>query len=308
MAQREAIEQFRRKYHEGLQCHSFDCTIEDDIEKLAKTCKTVSFFNDIQLLVVKNAFISKETAESFFQSMTPTTIATLRDLIILTSANEDEKGLQKKHKKLTQLLLKGKPATYFPLPSDRELPQWIQHECTRQGAIITPEAARALAHATGNDTWSIAQELQKLIAFAGNQTITLQDVSFLVQGTIEGNVFALTDALASGDRLKASALLFRELSIGQDPAHLLGLLAWQSRALLSVHDLAQRGTSAQEIARITKLHPFMVGKVMKNILHHNLVALKHSHEALATLDRKMKSGESDLVHELYAFLLSYAST
>ncbi len=296
-----AIRQFQAKHPERVSLTRCDCSENGAKELLEGACKTTSFFDDLHLVVLAYPFHSATTAAWVADVLAASGAATARDLVVLATADGTKAALTKLHRELAALLLSGSPVKEFKPLAASELPAWIIAACADRGGSIAPQAVAALA-ALGVSTEQLAQELDKLCAYAPERTITAADVALLVpMAREEANAFALTDALATGDRPRAAALLYQQLATGGDPYRVLALIAWQLRTLLTVQDLRSRGVTPSAIAQTSGLKPFVVTKALRAAPHSSLRA---AYRDLCALDVSAKSGVGDLAGDLFSFLLA----
>lgn len=105
------------------------------------------------------------------------------------------------------------------------------------GAQIDADAAEELATTLNGELARIRTEVEKLATYAGkSRRITLDDVDALVAGEQRYSVWQLADMLAARDRKRALVFLDSLLREGQQPAQLVGALAWMYRKLIQAHE------------------------------------------------------------------------
>jgi DNA polymerase-3 subunit delta len=118
---------------------------------------------------------------------------------------------------------------------------WVIAEVRRRGKQIDPAAAHWLVERqAGADLMRLESEVEKLALYVGDAPrIRKEDIQAITPRTKEETVWALTDAVARGDRATAVSVV-RELvhRQGEAPMGLLALLAsqvrliWQTKVLL----------------------------------------------------------------------------
>jgi DNA polymerase-3 subunit delta len=110
------------------------------------------------------------------------------------------------------------------------------------------DAARELVDALGGDLMLIANELEKLLLYAGEQKrVTLADVETMVLAAKQRSVFELTDAISARDRARALEILQAMLATGAGEEAAIGhlyLLAKTFRQMLVVAEKNVRDTRA----------------------------------------------------------------
>lgn len=321
--QEKIVAEYKKKHENGLAFYSLDFSDNPntELEKFDNILKTVSFFNEKQLIVLKNAFVS---SDKIIELIKKWNLAGDKEKIIVISENGSEAGLNKKSKKLFALLSMNHPPTgglvkSFDLLAGKQLENWVTKEAEIAGAKFEPAAARKLVEFAGNDSWRLAVEIEKLanhargLAAAGNAAdaigrITEKDVELLVSPAVDLNIFEAIEAIASKNRGRAMYFLNKHLSNGEDPYYLFSMVIYQFRNLLRVKSLADNLIGAvvtpDAIARKTGLHPFVAKKAVEQARKFELSELKQKFTSLADYDVAIKNGGIDIVDCLYQIALS----
>ena len=120
-------------------------------------------------------------------------------------------------------------------------------EMARQtGVELERDAAEELADILNGDLAHIRTELAKLAAYAGERRrITRADVEALVVSAKKYSVWQLAEVLAGGQRARALEFLDSLLREGEQPAALVGAMAWMYRKLIEVQELPARASAWQ---------------------------------------------------------------
>ncbi|MCX6785847.1 MAG: DNA polymerase III subunit delta [Candidatus Komeilibacteria bacterium] len=172
-----------------------------------------------------------------------------------------------------------------PIP----LTAWLKNYLNNNQGKISPAALQLLLAYLGNNLWQITGELDKLIAYKNGGEISETDVKTFVAAKINENIFALTDAVAGGNKALAVKLLQEQLAGGLNEIYLLTMLTRQFRLIAQMMPLAAAGQSESAIARLTKLHPFVVKKTLLLTKKFTLEKLKNIYGRLIKLDGQFKS-------------------
>lgn len=123
------------------------------------------------------------------------------------------------------------------------------------GAEIDREAATLLAEILNGAPARMRIELEKLAAYAqGRGPITAADVETLVVAARKNTVWQFTEMLAGRKRSVAFAFLDNLLRDGEQPAMIVGALAWTYRKLIEARDLPAQ-TSGFQAARQLGIRP-----------------------------------------------------
>ena len=122
----------------------------------------------------------------------------------------------------------------FP-PAGRRAVPVVDREARQSGKNLTLAAAQRLVEMVGNNLAELTQELEKLALFAGPEnTLTPALVTQLASHSRTYNIFALVDALGTPGFHQRLTTLGQLLDLGEHPAKILGMLAWQVRLLIRV--------------------------------------------------------------------------
>ncbi len=180
-------------------------------------------------------------------------------------------------------------ARLFTPPKGERLDEWLVKRAGAAGVRLAPDAARLLAVEVGENLRLLAAEVDKLATYAGaGGTITAKDVRALTPAAHTARVFDLTDALARRDRTRALALLHELLAAGESPFGIIALTAFQTRALLQVKTLAERGLRPYEIAQSAGMAPYVVEKSLPLARQFTFAQLEAAHHALLDVDMALK--------------------
>ncbi len=116
------------------------------------------------------------------------------------------------------------------------------------GKVVDGGAEARLAELVGDDARTLAGEVAKLVAFAGDRKkITAADVDSVVTRVASDPFFALGNAVEAGDLPRAVAVLGRSLADGASPFMLLGSLASTVRRLLVERERGRKAAGDRRI-------------------------------------------------------------
>ncbi len=174
-------------------------------------------------------------------------------------------------------------------PKGAQLEDWLIRRAGAAGVRLVPDAARLLAAEVGGNLRVLASEIDKLATYAGRDgTICVDEVRMLTSASGQVRVFDLTDALARRDRSRALRLLHELLSAGESPLGIVALTAYQTRTLLQVKSLAERGLRPPQIATAAGIAPFVAEKSLALARQLTFGQLEGAHRALLEIDTGLK--------------------
>ena len=174
------------------------------------------------------------------------------------------------------------------LSAPKRVSPWIEAEARRLKVDIERAAVDRLADIIGSDLARLGLALQQLSLYAGERSVTVDDVDDLIADTRERSVFELTTAIADRDQLralKAVAGLFdqRQSSIG-----VVMMLGRHMRQL----GLCQAGQAENmgkgDLAKHVGVPPFVLDKLSQQSRHYSVRAVAQSLTLLGDADRALK--------------------
>lgn len=181
----------------------------------------------------------------------------------------------------------------FPAMSDAETETWLMKQAKLHQGSLTQSAATRLVAVIGIDSWRLAAELEKLIAYAGGRPIEAADIDQMVTGEYSHDIFALTDSLGQRQTARALDLISRALLSGTSPLALVATLARHVTNLWAVKAAEQRGLPPAAIAGELNLHPYVVQKSLAQSQRFTAEELRQLHHQLLLIDHELKSTSLD---------------
>ncbi|HHE45981.1 MAG TPA: hypothetical protein ENL05_01380 [Candidatus Moranbacteria bacterium] len=127
------------------------------------------------------------------------------------------------------------------------------------------------------------------------EIITEAEVDLLVKAKLEANIFKTIDALAYKNKKKALELLHNQLKKGDDSFYIFSMYIYQFRNLLKIGDLYFQGkTNQYEMAKLTKMSPFVAQRGIAQLRGFTLAQLKKIYKKLEEIDLQVKTGKMDI--------------
>jgi len=158
----------------------------------------------------------------------------------------------------------------------------------------------------GDEPGLIDAELSKLSTFVGERpSITEDDIAALTGHLREEKVFAVTDAMASGDT--ASAMAHWEQVLATDraaPARAIAGLAWGVRRLLEARRAYANGATPFELSRKLFADPETVRRRMELV---TVEQLERQQADLLAADLAVKTGASTIELAIEKFIVAHST-
>jgi DNA polymerase-3 subunit delta len=179
----------------------------------------------------------------------------------------------------------------FEPPRGGELEGWIVARFRQMDCAVRPEAIKYLAAFAGDNMRLLANEITKLATYVGPQgTVGMAELRRLTPLAHQARAFDLIDALARHERQQALRILHELLDDGEVPLQIIGMIAFQTRTLLVVKEMAERGLRSSQIAREAGLAPFVVDKALVQARRFSFTQLEAVHRTLVQTDAMLKRG------------------
>jgi DNA polymerase-3 subunit delta len=155
---------------------------------------------------------------------------------------------RERYERIRETLGQYCPVVELARVEENDAVRWVVASAAAQGVKFAVDAARELVDALGGDMMLIANELEKLLLYAGEQKhVTLTDVETMVLAAKQRSVFELTDAISARDRARALEILQAMLATGAGEEAAIGhlyLLAKTFRQMLVVAEKNVRDARA----------------------------------------------------------------
>jgi DNA polymerase-3 subunit delta len=181
----------------------------------------------------------------------------------------------------------------FASLNDRNLGDWVQDRVKQGGGTISPTAVKLLVGLVGGDLWVMNSEIDKLLAYCGNQVITEDDVKRLTSYAREANIFALVDAILEGRMQVAQQLLHRLLQDGASPSYILAMITRQLRLIVMAKDRGRKLSRPQIQDRLEPVSDYSLEKAARQSKAYTLERIKKAYDKLLEADVGIKTGQYD---------------
>lgn len=303
------IEGFRKKHDpSGLGISRLDGEVAKP-EEVQRALATQGLLTNRRLLAIRSLSRNKkaETADTLLDLIEAGKVPADHVLIVYEVGNpESGKRSHGLFRKLADLPKRAPRASgrdfqeRFDLPVGRQLERWVDAAAAGRKIRLAPAARALLVSLTVGDLRQIDTELEKFSHFRRQGTVTEADVKLFVHSHLEPNIFDLMDALGERDLARALGLLEQQLISGAAPLYLVTMLTRHLRILRTIQAAGDEHPSL--LARKFKIHPFVVGKAVKQVRRFKENELARLFDELVSLDERLKSSATDPSAELTLFI------
>lgn len=193
--------------------------------------------------------------------------------------------------KIFDCLKKEKFSQEFSLLKENQIVDWIKKEVVKRGGRIDSSVAKYLVDELGTDLWRLNTEIDKLVAYAGQQLLTKKQIETLIHPPAEDNIWLLVDAIGEKNKQRALKLLSDQLRIGASIDSLFGMFIRQYRIILQVKEELERNKKINQyqLANQLKIPFFVCRKAIEQAKNYSLEEIKKIYRKLLSIDIKMKT-------------------
>lgn len=172
-----------------------------------------------------------------------------------------------------------------PLDSSR-FPAWLAERARSKSVNLSTDALKLLAARTEGNLLAAAQELEKLALQFGTAAINAEHID--ASNSSHYDVFALNDALLSGDTHHALKILHTLKQEGGNTLAILGALARELRQLASASEAVANGTPASAAMRQLGVWDKRQPVFQRALQRLNTAQTRHMVVLMGTIDQAVK--------------------
>jgi len=196
-----------------------------------------------------------------------------------------------------QLKAAGK-AVEFTAQDQGMLYNWLGRRFESRGKRIGREAMDRLTFLSGELMNRLIPEIDKICAYAREETVTVRDVEAVAHHIPEADAFQMTECIAAGDYDGAAHYLSELLAGDAEPMEILGVIGWQMRQLYAARvamDTGRGQAYAGELLGISS--DYRLRKLMSTARRFSLAALRSDVRHVAEYCMKTREQGAVLTEE-----------
>ncbi len=296
----EKVEEMRKRFLQkfdasGMNLAEFPTTGSSELPfgDIVQAVQSAPFLSEKRMVIVRGLLMTLKKAQSdvWIDALRRTPSSS----IVVLADCEDAKAIEKH---AVFVGCKDMAETHHYAQEKLEgdvLVRWVVERAKEHGATISRDVAAELAARVGDDVWRLRQEIAKLAAYAGKESITRVAIDMLVMRDSASNIFALVDALAGNDAKTALRMLADERAAGSADLYILAMIARQVRLLAQVKTLTDGYASVDKgtVAKKLSMHPFVAQKTLAQAKCYTFVQIFRLHGLITQMDRDAKRGRVD---------------
>lgn len=197
--------------------------------------------------------------------------------------------LDKRYKKLSDVINKQAVTVEFAIQQQRELLAWITRHFAANGKQISNSLCVYLIELTGGAMTALHSEIIKICAYSGAAEIKKADIDAVTEPVLDAVVFQMTDQMGQGRFPQALETLQKLLKMQQEPIALLGAVGGQFRKISAARTILDNGGQPGELAKLYGMADFAARKTMELAKSFSADFCKTAMELIVETDRRMKT-------------------
>ncbi len=270
-----AIKEIKSTLNEGMIDFNLDIVDgrETTLDQLISSIETLPFMDDRKIVILKDFELLKGKKKNFsdddekyftdyIDNIPQSTI-----LFLVVYGDVD------KRKSLIKKISKNGIVFNCDKLSDMDLFKWVKKKFELNEVIIDNAQIMYFIEQEGYRDKSsektlsdLLTEIHKITSFLGsNNKVTNDIIDQLSQKKVENDIFKLIDYIGNKNSSDALKILSDMLYEGESVFGIFSMIARQFKVIMQVRQLQIQGHSSKSIADRLKLHPFVVGKALKQI-------------------------------------------
>lgn len=275
--------------------HGYNTAILDgqkeSLDKILSELKSAPFLSERRMVVLENILSNKdkELLAGLLNFLIDKKIPESNVLLVWQG---EKTSIVKESKDLQTFLSKEKFAREFKTMNEMEAVSWAQKKIEAGGGKIERPALNYLCQNVDGDTWLLNSLINQLLYYKNGAEINLSDTQLFLEEKAVDDIFAMAESVAEGNRKKAFKLVEDQRRLGQEDGLLFSMILRQFKILLEIRDLFEREDNlrSDDMAKMLKLHPFVVKKSLPLVKRYSLQKLKDIYKELLDIDIGVKTG------------------
>ncbi len=289
------IEEIKKNFESDFEFSKYDLK-EDDLYQIVDDINTVSLFDSLKFVIVKNASEIENTSEKKLNELLKImNNYNSNNVLVLVEANK----LDLKNEKIARL---KKYSTYIEIKTKNlMLDDLAKKILDDNGYKYDIDAIDLLKDYSQNYT-AIKNNLDILMMYkADTKEITFKDINLMITKPLDDNIYDLVNAVLSKNKQSIFSHYNDLKTKNVQATYILGLLINKFQEIYNVFILAKSGMNQEKIAEIFNVSSGRAYYMIKNTRNTNLNEIKRNLDDLNELEFKIKSGVIDqtLGLELY---------
>ena len=255
--------------------------VSDNIEKIKDFVNTMPFFSDRRLVIIEKASVfKKDTGLADFVPLIPDT-----STVVICDEEIDKRS------KLYKAIQKNGAVMELKKLNMQDLKVFIVSRIKKADKGITEKDCEYLIESIGDDLYTVVNEVDKCIAFAGDsKAVDRRTIDSVCSMQIENKIFEMVDAILQHKASIAYRLYGDLLSLHENSFGMMAVIRNNYNKLLIVKEMMDNGRPMGEIMSITRMADWQVRKNMQKIKNYSSERLVAAIKVIVDTEYSIKTG------------------
>lgn len=271
---------------------------ETTLDQIISSIETLPFMDDRKVIILKDFELLKGKKKNFSDEDEKYFIEYIDNIPKTTTLVFVVYGEIDKRKSLVKKISKNGVVFNCDKLSDIDLFKWVKKKFEINNIHIDNAQVMYFIDQEGyreknsEKTLSdLENEINKISSFVGNKNKVTNDIiDQLSQKKVENDIFKLIDYIGQKNSSDAMKILNDMLYEGESVFGIFSMIARQFKVIMQVRQLQIQGYSSKSIAEKLKLHPFVVGKALKQTKNFSDEIIIDILNSILESDFKIKNG------------------
>ncbi len=266
--------------------------------------ETLPFLNEKRLVTVRNSEFFQKSGRKEEGERLKEYLADLPESVCLLFVEDKVE----KTSALYKAVVKHGQAVEFKKPTEKDLGTWVKKMCRDAGLQMSEGVLSLFLQTVDHDMENIEKELQKLIAYKGEETeVKVEDIRAVCTISLEARVFDLVKAVAEKRPERAVQIYRTLLSLKESPYMVLSLITRQFRFILVTKLLSERGMTNDVIAARLEIRDFAVKEYLRQGKRFPTEVWKDAMRNCLETDLNIKLGKAAEETAVELLIIKYAA-
>jgi len=269
-----------------------------DLAEIKSISDTLPFFAEHRVIVLTGTGFFKNQSDmpELLEAMPESTTAVFM---------EDEVD---KRNRLYKMVAKSGCVIEQNGMDDDRLAVWSARYLGQAGKKVTRSTVNFFLQRTGPETAAVRNDLEKLIAYAGERdVITQEDVDALCPPRAADRIFDMIDAITNRQQQKAMRYFNDLLTLRESPSSILYLLSRQYHLLLCTKKMVKEKKGRDEIAEALGIRSFVADRCTQQARRMSQQEISSSLSACIQAEEDFKCGRITDAMAVILLLISCSS-
>ena len=295
-----AIKEIKLTLNDGMIDFNLDIIDGREIalDQLISSIETLPFMDDRKIVILKDFELLKGKKKNFSDEDEKYFTEYIENIPQTTTLVFIVYGDVDKRKSLVKKISKNGIVFNCDKLSDMDLFKWVKKKFDNKNVLIDNAQIMYFINQEGyldkssEKTLSdLENEINKISSFVGKENkVTNEIIDQLSQKKVENDIFKLIDYIGQKNSSDAMKILNDMLYEGESVFGIFSMIARQFKVIMQVRQLQIQGHSSKGIAERLKLHPFVVGKALKQTKNFSDEVIIDILNSILESDFKIKNG------------------